>query len=139
MGAAYFDIHKLCNEVRDFYKYKGIRIFYWAGFLPFLTEDGQILKQDAKEACLVIQELKRLAQELAIPIIVTYPCKGTDVINGEWGIEILNVANILLDLDKHQHNSTYSFIQTPMNVLKTNDGQLGRFFLNHYSDIISSS
>ena len=130
-------IKDFCNEVRYYFKYKGIKIIYMARYLRNLMEDNQIgICQSVEDSVLLFKKLKRLAQELNIPIIITYEITADILFISKRLTEILNVPSTILNLGRSQHNSDYSFYQTPLSVMKTHDGKLGKFLLNNYTDVV---
>lgn len=133
-----YNIQDLCNQIRNYYKCKSIKILYWAGPLTIINDDSTIQEERFGEDRLIFQELKCLAQELNIPIVVTYETRVTDFFYDKDYTWIEKVANSVISLERTQFSSDYTFYQTPISVLKTHDGKIGKFVLAYYKEVINS-
>ena len=129
-------IQELCNEVRKYHRDRGIKIVYLNDLELIGTDESQIeglgLNEDFfvfNEARYVIEKLAQLAQELNIPIVITYARKGIHVHK-----KIVKTVNSYLDIENWRTES-WSFYHETMRVIKTHDGKIGTFSLSFFSDL----
>ncbi len=126
-------VQQLCDEIRLCCIDKGSEIVYLDGLWLIGIDNNQTW--GFEKDCFVIQKLKELAQELNIPIIVTYNRNGKHLINDKELSVIVNASDTIIGFDKIQYNSTMRYHQLPLSVYKTHDGNLGTFYYWTFFDM----